>query len=100
MKRRDLKADAVSMRHLLTHKPKNPYCESCVRGKMLNIKKFKGAFSKYRDPQKKFDLVTGDYIQGREDSILAVTGDRNAFVIKDLWSCTFILPLTGMLTPP
>jgi Integrase core domain. len=53
---------------------------------MLNVKKFKGAFSKYRDPQKKFDLVTGDYIQGREDSILAITGDRNAFVIKDLWS--------------
>jgi hypothetical protein len=37
---RDLRADAVSVRHLLTHKPKNKYCDSCNRGKMQNAKKF------------------------------------------------------------
>ena len=58
--RRDLKADALSPRHLLTHKPKNPYCDSCVRGKMLNIKKFKGSFDRSRHLTEKFQLVTGD----------------------------------------
>ena len=58
--RRDLKADALSPRHLLTHKPKNPYCDSCVRGKMLNIKKFKGSFNRTRQPTEQFQLVTGD----------------------------------------
>ena len=53
---------------------------------MLNIKKFKGSFNRTRQPTEKFQLVTGDYIQGRKDSILAVTCDRNGFVIKDLWT--------------
>ncbi len=32
--RRDLKAEATSVRHLLTHLPKNPYCVSCQHAKM------------------------------------------------------------------
>ena len=33
-KKRDLKAEALSTEHLLTHKPFNPYCEGCKVGKM------------------------------------------------------------------
>ena len=29
-----LRAEANSLYHLLTHKPKNPFCESCRRAKM------------------------------------------------------------------
>ena len=29
-----LKEKAVSTEHLLTHQPKNPYCEACQRGKL------------------------------------------------------------------
>ena len=36
--KRDLKAEAVSVKHLLTHLPKNPFCETCVRAKMENAK--------------------------------------------------------------
>ena len=31
--RRDLKVEAEQMRHLLTHKPSNPNCTSCIRVK-------------------------------------------------------------------
>ncbi|MFM7978473.1 MAG: hypothetical protein ACKPKO_04080, partial [Candidatus Fonsibacter sp.] len=32
--RRSLQEEANSLFHLPTHKPKNPYCESCRRAKM------------------------------------------------------------------
>ena len=41
-----LKAEAKSLRHLLTHKPKNPLCEACCRGKMCAKKRMGGAFNR------------------------------------------------------
>ena len=32
--RRDLRAEAHSLHHLLRHKPSNPYCDACRRGRM------------------------------------------------------------------
>ncbi|MFM7988092.1 MAG: hypothetical protein ACKPKO_53140, partial [Candidatus Fonsibacter sp.] len=32
--RRSLREEANTLYHLLTHQPKNPYCESCRRAKM------------------------------------------------------------------
>ena len=32
--RRDLRAEANSLHHLLRHKPSNPYCDACRRGRM------------------------------------------------------------------
>ena len=43
-KRRDLRAEAKSTRHLLTHKPFNPYCPGCLSGKMREKQHFKGSF--------------------------------------------------------
>ena len=40
---RDLKAEAKSIRHLMTHAPKNPYCDACQRAKMENVKSFRQA---------------------------------------------------------
>ena len=45
-KRGTLKNDARSKTHLLTHRYKNPYCESCVRAKMKHRKTFRGAFQR------------------------------------------------------
>ena len=42
-KRGTLKNEARSKVHLLTHRYKNPYCESCVRAKMKHRKTFRGA---------------------------------------------------------
>ena len=35
---RDLKEEAKSIRHLMTHLPKNPYCDACQRAKIENGK--------------------------------------------------------------
>ena len=45
-KRGTLKNEARSKVHLLTHRYKNPYCESCVRAKMKHRKTFRGAFQR------------------------------------------------------
>ena len=42
--RRSLRAEARSLGHQLTHKPRNPYCECCSRGKMRNKRKLHGSF--------------------------------------------------------
>eukprot|EP00972_Heterocapsa_arctica_P102644 15128192-Heterocapsa_arctica.AAC.1 len=43
--RRNLRADALSLDHMLTHKPSNKYWDFCMRGNMRDVHKFKGAFS-------------------------------------------------------
>ena len=47
--RRDLKAQATSLRHLLTHLPKNPHCVSCQQAKMRQRYSHKGAFTREFD---------------------------------------------------
>ena len=39
--------------HALTHKPTDPKCDSCMRGKMRNLRKYSGAF-----PDRSANLVT------------------------------------------
>ena len=43
-KRGTLKHEACTLEHLLTHRYKNPYCNSCVRAKMKHHKTYRGAF--------------------------------------------------------
>ena len=43
-KRGALKHEARTLEHLLTHRYKNPYCNSCVRAKMKHHKTYRGAF--------------------------------------------------------
>ena len=38
VRKRDLHTEAKSMRHLLTHLPKNPHCSVCQRAKLENMK--------------------------------------------------------------
>ena len=45
-KRGTLKNESRTKAHLLTHRYKNPYCESCVRAKMKHRKTFRGAFQR------------------------------------------------------
>ena len=45
--------------HLLTHKPSDPNCDACFRGKMKNLRKYAGAFSR---PTTQFgDIFTMDH---------------------------------------
>ena len=86
-KRGTLKNEARSKLHLLTHRYKNPYCESCVRTKMKHRKTFRGAFQ--RKLTKFGDLITFDYVDNRRIAEQDYGDDKTIFVIRDRY--------TGML---
>ena len=80
---RDLKAEATSITHLLTHTPRNPYCEACKRAKMTR----KPARTIHRNPDElptKFgELVNADYIVSQSMEAMGLTGERDALAIVD-----------------
>ena len=80
---RDLKAEALSIGHLMTHNPKNPYCSSCQRAKM----KAKPAPRRKRNPEdapKVFgEQVTADHLIARDVGDESILGDRVALVVLD-----------------
>ena len=59
---RNLRHEAKSMRHLLTHKPANKYCGACILGKIRGTKKFCGSFERSRQPIRWLELVTADHL--------------------------------------
>ena len=79
-----LREQAASIKHLLTHKPFNRYCDACVQGKLKMRPHRRGAYR--RKPKKWGDIVTGDHLVGNRGAWTGVTGDENAFTIRDLWS--------------
>ena len=54
-----LKKDANSIAHLLTHRYRNPFCESCVKAKMRHFRSRTGAFK--REVKTFGDLVTFNF---------------------------------------
>ena len=83
-KRGTLKNEARTKIHLLTHRYKNPYCESCVRAKMKHRKTFRGAFQ--RKLTKFGDLVTFDYVDNRRLAEQDYGDDKTIFVIRDRYT--------------
>ena len=59
-KERDLRIDASSLEHLLTPRPKNPYCKVCNRARAKQVYHRRGAFS--RVTHKWGDLATADHM--------------------------------------
>eukprot|EP00972_Heterocapsa_arctica_P068983 10194281-Heterocapsa_arctica.AAC.1 len=61
---KDLKAEALSREHLLTHIPKNVWCKTCARAKM-NAKRARRKANKAEhqaEPRVFGDLVTADHM--------------------------------------
>jgi hypothetical protein len=93
---RNLRDEAQSIQHLLTHKPANKYCDACNLGKMRNVKLFAGSFNKSRNPTEWLDIVTADHLVAKNGSMEGLTGDCNALVIKDLYSkIKVLMPVFG-----
>ena len=76
-----LKAEAKTIAHLLTHRYKNPYCQSCIRAKMKHFKTYRGAFK--RKLKKWGDLVTFDFADLERNSYLNACDDKELLVIRD-----------------
>jgi len=83
-KRGALKGEAKTKEHLLTHRFKNPYCESCVRAKVKHRKTFRGAFP--RKLTKFGDLVTFDYVDNRQVYEQDYGVEKTIFVIRDRYA--------------
>ena len=76
-----LKAEAKTIAHLLTHRYKNPFCQSCIRAKMKHFKTYRGAFK--RTLKKWGDLVTFDFADLERNSYLNACDDKELLVIRD-----------------
>ena len=79
-----LKVEAKSKRHMLTHIPKNPYCDVCTKAKMYKPPGYSKGGSSMVDAKKFGDHVTGDYLIAKSDPETGVDGDRVAMVFKDV----------------
>ena len=80
---RDLKAEAVSVTHLMTHTPKNPYCSACQRSKVQRKPCRRKKWFKGLRPTEFGEQVTADHVIANSERSMGVTGDKSAIVIGD-----------------
>ena len=83
-KRGTLKREADSLNHKLTHRYKNPYCDSCIRAKMKHFKTRRGS---YKRELKKFgDLITFDAVDTSKvhDDVLVL--EKEVLVVRDCFT--------------
>ncbi len=86
-----LKKDATSMVHLMTHRPKNPYCLICQRAKAQRVacKRKKNAVNKQgatmlgETPPCFGDHITGDHFDAKSWKNRGTTGDKWAALLMD-----------------
>mgnify|MGYP002811301769 CR=1 FL=1 len=81
------KSEATSLRHLMTHHPKNQYCPICIRAKVQRSPHKRKIYRKFWKgkpmPLKFGDQITADHLIANSDRSMGVTGDRAAVVIGD-----------------
>ena len=80
----DWRADALTLRHMMTHLPKNPFCSHCQRAKMENVRLFRKKGAAGHGAEDFGDLVTADtmVLQGLRDR--GINGEADAIVFYDL----------------
>ena len=84
--RNDLRLEALSVHHQLTHVPKNKYCPACVRAKMLR-KPARRSKRPIGDTVKKFgDLVNADHVLAQSAEACGLFGERDALIVVDRYS--------------
>ena len=87
-KRRDLWRESKSIRHLMTHLPKNPYCAACYRAKMYSQRPTnptgESAAEKEQNKPKRFgDSVTADHMIAKNENSKGLNNACYAMVIGD-----------------
>ena len=78
------RADAKTLRHMLTHLPKNPYCPHCQRAKMENVKLRRKGGAAAHDVANFGDLATADTMVLRGLKDRGFHGEADAIVFYDL----------------
>ena len=81
---KSLKAEAISKGHLLTHMPKNPFCDVCTKAKMQKPpSRAKGGSSKV-EADVFGDHITGDFLVTMNEDEEGIDSERVALVVKDV----------------
>ena len=80
----DLRAEAVSLNHLLTHFPKNKFCHACLRSRVRR----KACLNKSVHRDAKCEpifgkQVTADHVYAHSERLAGFTGDLDLLVIFD-----------------
>jgi hypothetical protein len=83
-RRRDLVAEADSRLHKLTRLPKNLDCAARARAKLQDKLSKKGAFQRALTGWG--DTITCDHLYSGAPSSRGLSGENDAFVVKDTWS--------------
>ena len=79
-----MREEARTLRHMMTHTPKNPYCETCKCAKMYKPTKRSKGESLTVESNKFGDHITGDHLVTRDSNEQSIDGDRVAMVMKDV----------------
>ena len=77
--------EAKSEEHLFTHRPKNPFCETCVRSKMQAPQARRRHGSSSVDAKAVGDHVTADHVVSNDETY-GFKGEWNALVVKDVFT--------------
>ena len=79
-----LRAEAKTLQHMMTHLPKNPFCTHCQRAKMENVRLHRRGGADAHECTKFGDIVTVDtmVLHGLKDR--GVNGEADAVVFYDL----------------
>ena len=80
--RKNLREEATSIQHLLTHLPKNPYCMSCQQAKMRQRYSHRGAFK--RELDQFGEIITCDHVVTPSMRMQGLGGERYGLSVRDL----------------
>ena len=79
-----LKAEAKSRAHLLTHIPKNPFCEVCNKAKMTKPPSYSQDGSKQVKSEKFGDHISCDFLVTGDYDERGIDDEKVALVVKDI----------------
>ena len=82
---KDLRKEAKSIRHLMTHFPKNPYCKACQIAKATDTPCLKTGGSESAPKAEKWgDHCTADHIDSKEEFEMGVDFEKHCLIFHDV----------------
>ena len=87
-----LRAEATSVAHQLSHFPKNPFCEVCIKAKMFKPPSRRTGGSRQVKAEKFGDHLTADFLITRGEEEHGMDGEKSSLVIKDVAGFIAVYP--------
>ena len=93
----DLIAEAASAKHQFTHFPKNPYCRTCQRARMMAPQARRKGGQKRVETQVFGDHIIGDHVIIKKNVEEGFRGEQVALVLTKI--CTLSIVLSTPVNP-